>query len=62
MRGIFRLAVDSGDYKMLASKARERKSIESAYKANLGELRRQKGGGVVEREVGRLEEEWRKWE
>tara|TARA_R110002060_G_scaffold33514_1_gene44265 strand:+ start:1127 stop:2068 length:942 start_codon:yes stop_codon:yes gene_type:complete len=62
MRGIFRLAVDSGDYKMLASKARERKSIESAYKANLGELRRQKGGGIVEREVGRLEEEWRKWE
>ncbi|KAK0101206.1 hypothetical protein ONS95_012813 [Cadophora gregata] len=72
MRGIFRLAVDSGDYKMLASKARERKKIESAYKANLGELRRQKGfgssggnasvTGVVEREVGRLEEEWRKWE
>ncbi|KAH9208637.1 hypothetical protein DL95DRAFT_527293 [Leptodontidium sp. 2 PMI_412] len=62
MRGIFRLAVDSGDYKMLASKARERKCIELAYKANLNELRRQKGNGIVEREARRLEEEWRKWE
>ncbi|KAL2067635.1 hypothetical protein VTL71DRAFT_15731 [Oculimacula yallundae] len=66
MRGIFRLAVDSGDYKMLASKARERKSIESAYKANLNELRWQKGigngNGISEREVIRLEDEWKKWE
>ena len=39
-----------------------RRDIHAWYKANLGELRRQKGGGIVEREVGRLEEEWRKWE
>ncbi|CZT10188.1 related to ser/arg-related nuclear matrix protein [Rhynchosporium agropyri] len=68
MRGIFRLAVDSGDYKMLATKARERKAVEGKFKGNLAELRRQKsagmgnGSGVVEREVARLEEEWRKWE
>lgn len=63
MRGFFRLAVDSDDYKLLAAKARERKGIESAYKTNLAEVR--KGLGRVpgaEKEIARLGEEWRKWE
>jgi len=63
MRGIFRLAVDSDDYKLLASKARERKTIETAYKANLAELRKNaKGIPAVEKEIHRIGEEWRKWE
>ncbi|CZR60311.1 related to ser/arg-related nuclear matrix protein [Phialocephala subalpina] len=62
MRGIFRLASDSGDYKMLASKARERKTIELVHKKDMAELRRRKGDPGVEREMIRLEEDWRRWE
>ncbi|PMD28701.1 hypothetical protein NA56DRAFT_615200 [Hyaloscypha hepaticicola] len=62
MRGIFRLAVDSDDYKLLAAKARERKTIELAYKANLAELRRSRGGPMIENEMNRIAEEWKKWE
>lgn len=62
MRGIFRLAVDSDDYKLLAAKARERKTLELAYKANLAELRKSKGGPIIENEMKRIGEEWRKWE
>lgn len=63
MRGIFRSAVDSDDYKLLAAKARERKAVETAYKANIAELRK-KGKGIpaVEKEIKRVEEEWRRWE
>ena len=57
MRGIFRTAVDGDDYKLLASKARERKAVELAYKATLNGNRR-----VDPVEVKRIEEEWRKWE
>ena len=56
-RGIFRTAVDGDDYKLLASKARERKAVELAYKATLNGNRR-----VDPVEVKRIEEEWRKWE
>ena len=63
MRGIFRLAVDADDYKLLASKARERKTVEAAYKANLAELKRQsKANPMVAQESKRVTEEWRKWE
>lgn len=63
MRGIFRLAVDSDDYKLLASKARERKTVETAYKANLTELRKNaRGIPAVEKEIVRIGEEWKKWE
>jgi hypothetical protein len=63
MRGIFRVATDADDYKLLASKARERKTIETAYKANLRELKMQgKGNPAVDREIKRVEDEWRKWE
>ncbi|KUJ11416.1 uncharacterized protein LY89DRAFT_225225 [Mollisia scopiformis] len=62
MRGVFRLASDSGDYKMLASKARERKTMELAYKANMAELRRRKGDWDAVREMNRLEDEWRRYE
>ncbi|KAI9049651.1 hypothetical protein LZ554_006676 [Drepanopeziza brunnea f. sp. 'monogermtubi'] len=62
MRGIFRLAVDSGDYQMLASKARERKSLERAWKGDMEIMRRGVGGAGVERELRRLEEEWRRCE
>lgn len=62
MRGIFRLAVDSDDYKLLAAKARERKTLELAYKANVAELRKSKGGPIIEKEMRRIAEDWKKWE
>jgi hypothetical protein len=63
MRGIFRTAVDADDYKLLASKARERRMVEAAYKANLGELRKRERAGVdVSGEIRRVEEEWGRWE
>ncbi|PBP24844.1 hypothetical protein BUE80_DR004206 [Diplocarpon rosae] len=62
MRGVFRLAVDSGDYLLLAGKARERKQLEREWKGNLEIVRRGEGGGGVEREVERLAAEWRRWE
>jgi len=63
MRGIFRLASDSGDYKMLASKARDRKAIELTYKMNMAELRRRgQGDPAAEREMNKLEDDWRRWE
>jgi len=64
MRGIFRIAVDGEDYKLLASKARERKSIETAYKTNLEGLKRAvaKGDPYAGAEIRRIEEDWRKWE
>jgi len=63
MRGIFRLAVDSGDYKLLASKARERRAAEEGYKRDMAELRRQGlGTPGVDREIKRREDEWSYWE
>jgi hypothetical protein len=65
MRGIFRTAVDSDDYRLLASKARERKTVEQAYKSNLEGLRRQgktMNPNVVGMEIKRVEDEWRRWE
>ncbi|KAE9374000.1 hypothetical protein N431DRAFT_371352 [Stipitochalara longipes BDJ] len=62
MRGIFRLAVDTDDYKLLAAHARERKTLELAYKANVAELRKSKGGPIIEAEMRRIAEEWKKWE
>jgi len=56
------LAVDSDDYKLLAAKARERKTLELAYKANVAELRRSRGGPIIENEMRRIAEEWKKWE
>jgi hypothetical protein len=66
MRGIFRTAVDVDDYKLLASKARERKTVETAYKSNLESLKRQASQGkinpqFVAMETRRVEEEWAKW-
>lgn len=66
MRGIFRTAVDVDDYKLLASKARERKAVEAAYKSNLEGLKRQASQGKVNpkfvaMESRRVEEEWSKW-
>ncbi|CAG8959497.1 hypothetical protein HYFRA_00001396 [Hymenoscyphus fraxineus] len=64
MRGIFRIAVAANDYKLLASKARERKTVEKAYKANVAEVRRQAvlNPAAANQELRRLEEEWRRWE
>lgn len=66
MRGIFRTAVDVDDYKLLASKARERKVVETAYKTNMEGLKRQANMGKVSAkfvamESRRVEEEWTKW-
>ncbi|KAH8682901.1 hypothetical protein BGZ60DRAFT_524245 [Tricladium varicosporioides] len=64
MRGIFRTAVDASDYQLLASKARERRTIELAYKANMSELKRQAKANPVsaQRELQRIGDEWRRWE
>jgi hypothetical protein len=66
MRGIFRTAVDVDDYKLLASKARERKKAETAYKSNLETLKRQASQGKINPQLAavetrRVEEEWAKW-
>jgi hypothetical protein len=65
MRGIFRTAVAVDDYKLLASKSRERKAVEVAYKANLEMVKRGAGQGVNPKvaamETRRIEEEWEKW-
>jgi hypothetical protein len=65
MRGIFRTAVDVDDYKLLASKARERKTVETAYKSNLESLKRQASMGKVNpkfvaMETRRVQDEWAK--
>ncbi|KAG9247540.1 hypothetical protein BJ878DRAFT_435051 [Calycina marina] len=64
MRGIFRTAVDGDDYKLLASKARERKTVEMQLKKDLDALRRLRtqGNPQVGAELKKVEEEWRKWE
>ncbi|TVY57116.1 hypothetical protein LSUE1_G010063 [Lachnellula suecica] len=63
MRGIFRTAVDADDYKLLASKARERKAVETAFKYNMGEWkRRERAGESMQREIRKGEDEWRRWE
>ncbi|EPE29947.1 hypothetical protein GLAREA_01107 [Glarea lozoyensis ATCC 20868] len=66
MRKVFRDACHEDDYKMLASRARERKSVEGAWKKDLKDLRERVGlgfeSGALAREVERVEEEWRRWE
>ncbi|TVY12975.1 hypothetical protein LARI1_G008454 [Lachnellula arida] len=63
MRGLFRTAVDADDYKLLASKARERRTVEGAWKANSSELRRKERAGLdVRGEIRRVHDEWERWE
>jgi hypothetical protein len=67
MRALFRAAVDADDFKLLAAKARERKTVEMAYKANMENLKRQASLGMLDpqlanMEMRRVEDEWRKWE
>jgi len=63
MRGIFRTAVDGNDYRLLANKARERKTVEMQFKKDLDALRRLgKQNPGVAAEIKRVEDEWRKWE
>lgn len=62
MREVFSKAVDSNDYKLLASKARERKGIEATYRANLDALKRQmKVNPQAGKEIERITAEWKKW-
>ena len=64
MRAVFSKAVDGDDYKLLASKARERKTIEAAYRANLESMKRQLkvNPQIAGKEIERIVGEWRKWE
>lgn len=64
MRDVFSKAVDGNDYKLLASKARERKTVELAYRSNLEGLKRQMKANpqVAGKEIERITAEWRKWE
>ncbi|KAH8821452.1 hypothetical protein F5884DRAFT_745773 [Xylogone sp. PMI_703] len=66
MRNIFRRAVDTNDYMLLANKARERKAIEAKYKLDLADLRRLSNAGgpsasEAEWEMERIADEWKQW-
>jgi hypothetical protein len=64
MRAVFSKAVDGADYKLLASKARERKTVELAYRANLDSMKRQLkvNPQAAVKEIERITAEWKKWE
>lgn len=64
MRALFTQAVHGNDYKLLAFKARERKTVEMAYRENLEVLKRQLkvNPQLAAAEIDRITEEWRKWE
>ncbi|KAB8300067.1 hypothetical protein EYC80_000301 [Monilinia laxa] len=67
MRAIFQKACNSDDYMLLATKARERKNAELAWKVNVAATKRQSRESMVSnpsigREIQRLNDEWRKWE
>lgn len=64
MQDMFQQAVDNDDYRYLASKARERKTVEAAHKANLGELKRIQDTNPewAAAETARIIKEWHKWE
>lgn len=64
MRAVFSKAVDGDDYKLLASKARERKAVEVAFRSNLADLKRQLKSNphAVGNQIERVTAEWRKWE
>ncbi|CAD6439828.1 65e96e8b-a6b1-4754-a360-cecf0cb858e3 [Sclerotinia trifoliorum] len=67
MRAIFQKACDSTDYMLLATKVRERKGAELAWKVNVAATKRQSRESMVPnplmgREIQRLNDEWRKWE
>ena len=64
MRDIFSTAIDGNDYKLLASTARERKTVEAAHKANVEKMKRQMKTNpqAAGREIERLTAEWKKWE
>ncbi|RAL67658.1 hypothetical protein DID88_008404 [Monilinia fructigena] len=67
MRVVFQKACNSDDYMLLATKARERKNAELAWKVNVAATKRQSRESMVPnpligREIQRLNDEWRKWE
>lgn len=67
MRTIFQKACNSDDYMLLATKARERRNAELAWKVNVAATKRQSresmiANPLIEREIQRLNDEWRKWE
>jgi len=66
MRDIFKLAVDTNDYRLLAQKARERKAAEINYRKILNDLkRRPEDSGGLPNALNPLllmvKEEWSKW-
>ncbi|ESZ90010.1 hypothetical protein SBOR_9603 [Sclerotinia borealis F-4128] len=67
MRAVFQKACNSNDYMLLATKARERKNAELAWKVNVAATKRQSRENMVSnpgigREIQRLNDEWRNWE
>jgi hypothetical protein len=63
MRGIFRTAVDGDDYKLLASKARERRTVEARWKSDSAEIKRllasNPGNRRLEGELAVVTDEWK---
>ncbi|KAI9646573.1 hypothetical protein NHQ30_004568 [Ciborinia camelliae] len=67
MRAVFQKACNSDDYMLLATKSRERKNAELAWKVNVAATKRQSRESMVPnpligRDIQRLDDEWRKWE
>jgi hypothetical protein len=60
MRAIFEKAVSGNDYKLLATKARERRMRELESKRKIAEQKRLGKSG--EKEIKRIENEWSEWE
>ena len=57
MRSVFRDAVDTNDFRLLASTARARASLQAAYRSMLGAA----NTNLSEADIAKLKEEWRTW-
>jgi hypothetical protein len=64
MRAIFDRAVDGNDYKLLATKARDRKIREGEQKTRIAEQKKlaRTNPKAAASEIDKLEKEWRRWE
>jgi hypothetical protein len=62
MRDIFKDAVNDDDYKLLASKARERRKAEMVKNNALEDVRRSLKGKAADAEIKRIQGEWKRWE
>ncbi|KAI1004212.1 hypothetical protein K3495_g3999 [Podosphaera aphanis] len=62
MTQVFELAAAADDFNALASKARERRTMELRIKAHSADLKRRRDEWGVEEQITRVQKEWRAWE